>query len=205
MKKVGKNKGSLLLELLITISLIAIIFSFGANAIFLSMRGNQVAGQRDTASTLASETLEAVRSITEENWQNIYGLTKATQHYYPTVSLGKWITASGDETVSLNNISYTRYITVDNVSRDAVTRNIENTYTSANDDPSTQKITVTVSWPNGDPLVISEYFYRWKNEVCPQGSWLTGGSGSNVQTCTSSTYDTKDDGIDVSDGSIKLQ
>ena len=205
-KKINKkNGGALLLELLIVISLLAIILYFGANATFLSMRGNKTSGENGVATSLATETLEAVRSIIEEDYQNIYGLTKSTQHYYATQSAGKWITATGDETVVLNGITYTRYFTVGNVSRDDSTRNIQTTYSSTYDDPSTQKITVNVSWSGGVPIVMSEYFFRWKNKTCGQPSWTTPDPGNTVHGCTDASYDSKDTGVDVSTGSIKLQ
>ena len=181
------QKGSLLLELLIVISLLAIILSVGASAIFLSMRSNKVSGERDSSSALASEYLEAARSIAEENWQNIYGLTKSTQHYFPTQSAGRWIFTAGSQIISVNNIIYTRYVVINNVSRDNITRNIQSSYLSANNDPSTQKITVTVGWAGANPLVISEYFFRWKNKVCNQTDW-SGGVGSGVKNCPDTTY-----------------
>ena len=204
-KILGISKGALLFELLIAISLLAVILSVGANAVFLSLRSDKVSGERDVASSLASETLEATRAVTDENWQNIYSLTKSSQHYYATQSGGKWILTTGDETVTSGGITYTRYVVIDNVSRDGTTRNIESSYVSADDDPSTQKITVTVSWPTGSPLSISEYFFRWKNKICNQTDWSTGGSGTTVKTCPDNSYDTKDPAIDVSGGALKLQ
>ena len=205
-KKNNKSRGSLLFELLIVISLLAVILSVGANAVFLSLRSNKTSGERDVASGLASETLEAVRSTVEENWQNIYSLTKSTGHYYPLQSVNKWTLTSGDQVVTLNNIAYTRYITVDNVSRDYTTRNIQSSYSGADDDPSTQKVTVKISWAGGNSITLVEYFFRWKNKICAQTSWVTGGSGNTVKNCPDTTYDVKDDAlIDISTGSIKLK
>ena len=199
------SRGSLLLELLIVISLIAIILSFSANAMFLSMRSSKTSGDRDTASALATEALEATRSVIEEDYQNIYGLVKSSGHYYPIQSGGKWVLFAGDETIVLNNTSYTRYVTVNNVSRDGSTRNIQNTYSALDDDPSTQKVTVTVSWPNGSPVSISEYFFRWKNKVCDQPGWVTALPGNSVANCGDTTFDSKDSVIDVTGGTLKLQ
>ena len=205
LKKIKKqSEGSLLLELLISMSLLAIIIFVGANAVFLSIKSSDVSRERDVDNTLASETLEGMRSIAEENWQNIYSLTKSNGHYYPTQSGGKWIIAVGDETVNFNGKNYTRYITINNVSRDSFTHNIQNTYSSTYDDPSTQKVSVTVSSPNGSPLTIYEYFFRWKNKICNQNSWATGGSGATPKVCPDTTYDTKDNTIDLSTGAIKL-
>lgn len=206
-KKINKkNKGALLLELLVVISLLAIILSVGANAVFLSMRSNKTSGERDVASALASESMEAVRAIVEEDWNYIYSLTKNSQHYQTVISGGKWILATGDETINLNSIVYTRYITIDNVSRDATTRDVQNTYSGTDDDPGTQKVTVTVSWPDGSPVVMSEYFFRWKNKVCNQADW-SGGVGSGEKTCPDTTHGGIDPAgtIDTSGGQLKLQ
>lgn len=200
------SKGALLLELLIVISLLAIILSVGANATFLSMRSSKTSGENSVASSLAVESLEAVRSVAEEDFQNIYGLVKSTQHYYPAQlgGTGKWILSIGDEAKVLNGITYTRYVVINNVSRDSTTRNIESAYSSLNDDPSTQKVTAFVSWTGGKTVEISEYFFRWKNKICGQSGWVTGGSGDSAKICPDTTYDTKDPEIDISTGSIKL-
>lgn len=205
-----KQQGSLLLELLVVISLIAIILTIGTQAVYVSLQSNKVSGDRDVATNLASEALEATRSVSEENWINIYSLTKTSQHYKVVQSSGKWTLATGDEVVVLNTISYTRYVVIENTCRDDSTRNITGVGTCAgdsSDDPSTQKITVTVSWIGGDPVVISEYFFRWKNQVCSQSGWSGGGgSGNGVQPCSTTTnYDTKDNTLDISTGALKLQ
>ncbi|MEK6877161.1 MAG: hypothetical protein AABZ49_00865 [Thermoproteota archaeon] len=204
-KRKKQSSGALLLELLIIISLIAIILSVGVHAVLLSIKSNKVLGERDVANALASESLEITRAITEENWENIYSLIKSTQHYQTIQSGGKWAFIAGDETINMNNILYTRYSIIDNVSRDDTTRHIQSSYSSVDNDPSTQKITVTVSWLGGNPVVVSGYFFRWKNKVCAQTAWTTGGSGNTVKLCSDASYDTKDAAIDVTGGSLKLQ
>ncbi len=205
-----KIKGALLLELLIVVSILGIIIFTGANAVFLSMKSSEASRERDVGSTLANETLQAVRSVIEENWQNVYSLQKNDTHYFTSQSNNKWIispvSVSTDETVFFNNKNYTRYITVSNVSRNALDNSIEDTYTALLDDPSTQKVSVTVISPEGYNTNTSAYFFRWKNKICDQASWVTGGSGDNVTTCSgSSSYDTIDTGVDVTGGVIKLK
>jgi type II secretory pathway pseudopilin PulG len=201
-----------LLELLVVISILAIILSVGSQAMLVSMQSGKVSGERDVATALANEALEAVRAITEEKWQNLYNLTgKGATHYFAssTVSAGKWtLTATStatDELVVMNGITYTRYVIVDNVSRDASTRAIETTYVTANDDPSTQKVTVTVSWPNAEAITIFEYFFRWRNKVCSQTSWAgSSGSGTSTRTCGTTDYDTIDAAVSTSTGTLEL-
>lgn len=71
---------------------------------------------------------------------------------------------------------YTRYFYVDNVSRDS-TQAIESTYNSANNHPSTQKITVSTSWNASSGVsttTIVSYLTRWVNNAATQTDW--GGS-----------------------------
>lgn len=204
-KKYTKNqKGSLLFEMLIVISLVAIILTVGANSVFLSMRSGKVSGERDTANSLASVVIESVRAITEEDWQNIYSLNKGTTHYYPSDTGGKWILVEGDETININGLTYTRYLTIDNVSRNLTTGEIETEYVENNDDPGTQKVTVKVVWSDALPVEISEYFFRWRNKVCAQTEWTTAEPGNDVEDCNTISYDEKDNSIDTSDGKLKL-
>lgn len=184
--QISNIKGALLLELLIVISLLAVILSVGTQAVYVSLQSGKISGERDVAVGLAAEALEAVRGTAEEKWQDIYDLTKTSQHYKTVQSGNKWTLATGDETITINNALYTRYVIIENVSRDASTRMID---AGTNYDPSTQKVTVTVSWPYADPVVISEYFLRWKNKVCNQTNWSTSGS-SGVKNCPDTTYDT---------------
>ncbi|OHA79558.1 MAG: hypothetical protein A2747_03920 [Candidatus Yonathbacteria bacterium RIFCSPHIGHO2_01_FULL_44_41] len=207
------NRGSLLLELLIVIALLAVILSTGSEAVFVSLQSNKVSSERDVALGLANEGLEAVRGTTEEKWQNIYGLTKGSQYYATsTVPVGKWTLGTGSQTVVLNGVTYTLYVIIENVNRCSdSTRSIASSTTCTPlatdyiDDPSTQKATVTVSWPNADPVAISEYFFRWRNMVCSQSGWVGNGlSGDSVQSCGTTTYDTIDATVSTSTGTLKL-
>lgn len=202
-----KSRGMLLLELLVSISILAAILSVGSQAVWVSMQSGKISSESDLAIGLAGEALEATRGVVDEKWQNIYSLTKGSQHYYPALVSGRWTLVSGDEIIALNTARYTRYIVIDNVSRDLSTRMIEPIYDSANDDPSTQKVTVTVEWQGaGSPVVVSDYFFRWRNKICNQTNWA-GGVGSGVKSCPDTTYESifPVGTIDTSVGSLKLQ
>lgn len=214
-----RSRGALLLELLIAISILAIILSVSTQAVFVSMQSGKTSAESDVAIALANEALEASRGIAEEKWQNVYNLTKGSQ-YHPVSSSGnKWTLSASSEAVQLNTASYTRYITIQNVCRDTTlgSRNITGvtdsdgtlatcTTSTGVFDPSTQKVTATVSWQgNGSPITVSDYFLRWRNIVCNQTGWTTGGSGTTVKTCPDTNYDTKDAVVDTTGGSLKLQ
>jgi type II secretory pathway pseudopilin PulG len=199
------QKGAFLLEILIVIALLGVILGVGTQAVFVSLQSGKISGERDAAVGLASEALEAVRGITEENWQNIYLLTKGSTQYHPVQSGTKWATSTASETITLNNATYTRYFVVQNVCRDATagSRLITGitdttggattcTGSTGDFDPSTQKVTVTVSWTNADPVIMSEYFFRWKNKTCTQTAWTSAVPGNTVASCGSGTYDSID-------------
>lgn len=202
-----------MLELLIVISLLALIFTVGTQAMLVSLRSDKNSSERDSAYNLASETLEIVRNISEENWQNIYsptGIVKGTTHYYPLKDFSSgWVLFEGDDIVVINGISYTRNIVIDNVSRDSsLDRKIEASYNASNDDPNTQKVIITVSWSGGNPVIINGYLFRWKNKLCTQTSWATQTTPTdNAVDCIISlpdTYFSIDSGVDTSNNSLQL-
>ncbi len=198
------QKGSLLLELLIVIAILTVILGVGAQAVYVSMVSGKVSGERDIAVGLASEALEAIRGITEEKWQNLYTLDKFLTAYDTVQSGNKWATTTTITPIPLNNSSYSRSFVVQNVCRDTTTARSITGITDTNGtlttctastgtlDPSTQKVTVTVSWSQADPVEMSQYFLRWKNKVCAPTDWSGGAvSGSTVaRACSYNAYDT---------------
>ncbi|KKU81352.1 MAG: hypothetical protein UY07_C0020G0006 [Parcubacteria group bacterium GW2011_GWA1_47_8] len=214
------KRGALLLELLIAIAILAVILSVGSQAVYVSLQSGKTSGESDTAMGLASEALEQTRAVADEKWQNIYDLTKGSQYHF-VQSGNKWATSTGSELITLNTGSFTRYVVVQNICRDTTvgvrdvtgitdTDGTATTCTTSTGafDPSTQKVTVTVSWSgNGSPVTISDYFIRWRNKVCNQTGWSTGGSGTTVKTCPDTNYDTISPAgtIDTTGGTLKLQ
>lgn len=182
-----RTRGVLLIEALIALSLLSGLLLFGSQSILAGLYGAKSAGEKDHGTSVLRETIEAVRASTAEEWQILYNLQRSPIHYYPSQSAGKWIPALGDETVVVNGLTYTRYFTVEHVSRNNITRTIETVYNPLYDDPGTQKITVTVVWGNGNRLTQSEYLTRWRNKVCVQTAWNTPAS-AGVKTCPDASY-----------------
>lgn len=210
LKIIKDNRGQLLLEILIAVGVAAVVLSVVSQLVLVSLNSNKATVESTIAENLAQEEFKAVGAIAFSKWQNLYNLTKATSsHYFATSTAGDWATSTGDEAINLNSLNFTRYFTVANVCRDDVSKSIITAAgvppcTAGNsDDPSTQKITVTVSWPGGT-ITRSDHLTRWRNQTCVQTSWITSGSGTT--TCPATYYDTKDAEIDTSvPGSIRLQ
>lgn len=212
----SRSRGALLLELLIVTSILAVILSIGAQAVYVSMQSGKTSSESDTAMGLASEALEQARAVADEKWQNIYDLTKGSQYHF-VQSGNKWATSTGSEAITLNTGNFTRYVTIQNVCRDTTptsrlitgitdTDGTATTCTASTGafDPSTQKVTATVSWNgSGSPVTVSDYFLRWRNKVCPQASWA-GGVSSGVKNCPDTSYVSKDSQI-VASTTLQIQ
>ena len=119
---------------------------------------------------------------------------------------------SGTESVTVGGVAYNRSFSVQNVCRDAASRDITGITDSGgaatacvasggNNDPSTQRVTVLVSWGE-DSVSWSEYAARWQNLICLQMDW-SGGTGSGTTTCPTTTHGGATS-IDTSGGTLKL-
>lgn len=209
-----KNKyykpGSLLLEILIVIGVVAIIIPLVAQIVVTSLNSNKWTTENKVATGLADETMKAIENVSFEQWQNIYSKLKGpTNHYHTLKEGGAWSTAIGDESLTVNDLDYTRYFIISDVCRDNITKDIITTSDvppcaiGNSDDPSTQKITVTLTWTDGT-LSKDYYLTRWRNKICHQTSWS--GAGSGPVSCPSTLYESATS-IDTSGtpGSLKLQ
>ncbi len=172
-----KNSGQSLVEIIIAISIAAIIITSAAGGILMVIRSNEIAGKTQVASSLATALSDNLISVTESNWHNIYDLNKGSANkYYVATSTGQFVIQSGTEQTSVNNFPFLRYFYIENVQRDS-----GGAIGVGTDDPSTQKVTIIVSYNiSGSERTISESFYltRWKNEVFNQTDW-SGGSGQS--------------------------
>lgn len=121
---------------IITVSILATM-AVAKKSIYVSRQ----ALHATVASFLLEEGAETVRIFRDNAWSNISGLSVGT-NYYPTFSGGTWVLSSTENTVGI----FTRTVTVENVNRDNVTKDISAAGTS---DPGSKLIKVTVSWSEG--------------------------------------------------------
>jgi type II secretory pathway pseudopilin PulG len=201
-----KNKGQLLLEILVVIGVMSMIIGLGSQMIIVSMRSSKAANERNVAIGLIEEIFESSRIIAAEKWQNISSANKGSDnHYHPQIhpASGGWGIASGDEQIAINGLVYTRYFFIDNVSRDPSTRNVEETYNILNDDPSTQKITAYVGWADGaETISFDEYLTRWMNKIACQTAW----NGGGTLACPTASIGADDGNVDYdTNGSLKIK
>ncbi len=194
------QKGQLLLEVLITISVSAIVIGMAAGLIMVSLRAVKSAEQRIIATKLLQEEFEIAEIVAKEKWRNFYDFNKGSgNHYHPsrsgsdvcTQSGNKWCLVAGDENVIIEGATFSRYIYFENVCRDDSSRVITGVFpcgVGSSDDPSTQKIIAGVTFGQGETITRSQYLTRWSNEVCNQTQWTSSGQITPT-TCPTAGYD----------------
>ncbi len=181
------KKGQLLVEVLVGIGIMAILVSAILPLILTSTNATIRENKNSIAVSLAKEQIEAVKAVKEENWNNLYSVSKGTD-YYPKIDAGKWQLASGIETIPLNGLTFQRSIKVDNVSRTDLNGagNIESIYNQSRDDPSTQKVTSTVTSEQMVAISIIEYMSHWKSSLWTQTDW-SGGQYTSINNIDPTT------------------
>jgi prepilin-type N-terminal cleavage/methylation domain-containing protein len=207
LKELFRNKkGQSLIEILVAITIAAILIGGAVGAIAFTLRSSVQNKNLQTANSLNQELLDRVVNFAEANWHNIYSppIVKGSP-YHLLVSGAGFSLNSGSESVTLEGITFSRSFVVENVSRDS-SGNIEMVYNSINDDPSTQKITVTTNWPQGTQTAattLNKYLTRSKSLVFHQTDW-SGGAGQPGLWVNQTKYDTGS-GVTVTNpvGSVK--
>ncbi len=178
-KKLKTISGQSLIETLVGIG-IATIFITGAIGIMVvSLR---IGGQNQNsqpAIELANGLLDQISVVAQTNWHTIADASPKGEasafHLTPADSF--FSLASGSEEITSGNQIYTRHFAVEDVYRDEN----EAIATSGTLDPSTLKITATVTWQQtGETATVStiKYIVRNKSRVFQQTSW-TAGPGNN--------------------------
>lgn len=214
------QKGQSLVEILIAIGIGAILIG-GATAVVIPiLRSNLETRNVQIATSLTQEYLDNLQNLTEANWFNIYNPPApkgpASQFYLAPTSTTFMILSGATSTV-IEGRTFTRYFSIENVNRDLcgagdITANATTTCTSGpgtvgvTDDPSTQKITATVTWPEGRSLSKSQYLTRIRNEVFVQTDWFEGPGQEGPITSENNRFATSTNIDYISTaGSIKIQ
>ena len=176
------NKGQSLVEVMLSIFLSVIFIAASTVVMGVALKNMTANKARNQAVSLYNQAAEIIASVGKNNWHGLYDLTKDSD-YQLTRSGNNWSITSGQETDTVNNISYKRYFRVSNVNRDTS----GNIVTSGgSDDPNTQKITIYVNYGYNYLNSISGFFYltrSFNNKVFYQTDWSGGtDSGSPVPT-----------------------
>ncbi len=178
-----KQAGQTIVEVMVAIAIAAVILPALATAIVASREGRAQEAERTQATALARQANEAVRSVREKGWSNISALT-AGSPYHPTTAANAWSLTSGAETIG----NFTRQVVASDVQRNTSTGAIVTSGGLV--DPSTRKVTVTVSWSNpvSGSVVLENYYQRFMgNAAWTQTTQAEFNGGTPLYTSVTAT------------------
>lgn len=144
-----KNNGFSIIEVIIACAIISITVSSLMSATGKSIQVSNQALKQAQATLLIEEGVEAVKSIRDNNWTDISGLTLDTNYYlFFNATTNSWSLSTSSTapngsipTYPIDSV-FTREVSVSAVSRDSS----QNIASSGTLDTGTKKVTVTVSW-----------------------------------------------------------
>lgn len=199
------EKGQSLVELLIGVAIVTIIIGSIVGAVIITLRSNLQATTTRTAAALGEEMMNGVRSVAEGKWTDLYSVTpKGPSTTYRVTSSGTTLViVSGSEDVVVNNTTYTRFFSVENVNRDGA----GNISASGTEDLSTQKISITLQWQiqgQQTELKTVEYLTRFRNEVTRFTDWSGSSTVSGPITVPDNNYFSVSNLHVTSTGELKL-
>ncbi len=219
-KKLKPDLGQSLAEIIIGITVGAILIGAGVAAIAPILRSNLETRNVQIASPLVQEYLEITQNLAESDWFNIYNppASKGESSQFYLVSTSTiYQLVSGTTSTITEGKTFTRYFSIENVNRDLcgsgdiTTESITSCSSGPGsfgviDDPSTQKITVTVTWDGGGLISRSQYLVRGRNKSFIQTDWSGGFNQEGPISEENDRFSTST-GIDysTSTGSIKIQ
>ncbi|MFH1744769.1 MAG: type II secretion system protein [bacterium] len=164
-KKTIKTSGFSLTEVVVVIAIVGLAFVGLLETVLYDLKVSFKNQKTIQASFFAEETLESARSFRDNTDWDVDGMgaltTGAGNFYYPVIVPGAtssaWMLASGTDTVGI----FTRWLIIDDVSRDQVMDDIESVYVLANDDPDTKKVTARVVSSSSE-IILSTYLTNWR-------------------------------------------
>lgn len=204
---IKNHKGQALIEILIGLFVAGILIGTATIAIVMVLRSNLESRNFQTASSLSQELMDGLKTVAEADWHSIYNLGKGVgTQYYVAASGTALAILPGTTTTVVANITYTKFFSIENVSR---LNGTISTDPSAVDDPSTQKIINHIQWPSVGrtaEVAFGVYLTRWHNSISRQSDWSEGTGQEGPITEFNKKFSTST-GIDYtsSTGSIIIQ
>ncbi len=215
----GWRAGQSLIEIIIGLGIGSALIGAAVVAIVFMLRSGAVNQKFQIASGLNREILDKVRTVESANWNDLYQIYNlapkgADSQYWVDFNVGgnnKFSFLSGTTSMVIEGVTYTEFFSVENVCRDSndIT-GVPPCGGGSSEDPSTQKVTVYVTWPTGSTnaeLKVADYVTRWENAVFQQTDWSGGATHNNNDAVSEPDNKfTDSDNIDFNSnpGSIKL-
>jgi len=163
MKKHSTQQGLGLVEIIVAVAVILVAFTSVLLLFQLQVRVEEARREDTRAYAFLSEAMEGVRSVRDDAWANLSGLTVNT-NYYPQVSGSAWV-------LSTNNPGptdgYTRWVVFRSVRRDIAT-NDGIVSSGGYLDPDTLQVTAYVEWQSRGKTKqksVVTYMTNWQNKI----------------------------------------
>lgn len=204
-KVIKERRGQALMELLVGVGVGAIILGSSVGIARVSTRSNTDVRKMKAATFLAKELEVSLDVLADANWDSIYQLNKGvSNHYHLEISSSPFTVSTGDEIVTQDGTSYTRYFYVENVNRsdsnDAIVAS------GGAIDPSTQKVTVIATWEGAEgEIKLIDYLARYRNFSFNQSDWIGGYGVDGPLTFASNVFSTSTTVSVGTAGTLKLQ
>lgn len=142
MQQFPRTHGVSLVEILIGVSLFALVLVFSVHTLQTFFTAATYAREQSVARTLAQSGVESVRWIRDEDWNSIAALTVGSDYYLEytgsDIALGT--------TPEIIGGTYTRTVVVEAAYRDGDDDLVTSTTSGAVSDSDSRWATVTVSW-----------------------------------------------------------
>lgn len=186
--------GQSLVELLLVMGLAALLMPAIFVGYFSSRDGRAQQKQRLLASSLLKETMEETRNVRERGWSYL----APTGTYHPVISGSTISLVAGSTSVN----GFSQQVVVDDVYRDSNDKIVISPTPGALD-PSTKKITTTISWTNPISSSINDvtYLTRFRDNL-PYSETTTSQFNSGINSGTAAV-DTVPPAV-TGDGQVQL-
>lgn len=154
----NNKKGQSLIELLVVMALAAVLMPPIITGFMSSRDGRAQQKQRSLATALLKQTQEEIRNIRESGWNNF----AKNGSFYPQLSGSSWTLVPGSTTVN----GFTKQVLISDVYR-SISGAIVISPTPGTLDPSTKKVTTTISWslPRTSSISQVTYLTRFRDNL----------------------------------------
>jgi Tfp pilus assembly protein PilV len=159
MKIKNKNKGSLMVEIVIATTIITIFVLVALNVTQKALAVSRQAVHSSQAAFLLEEGGESVKIFRDNNsWTNFSTLFNTSSTYCLSDTISSWTSALSTTSSCAKIGIFTRIVNVANVNRDGISGDIVSSGGTL--DSGTKLITITVSWKeSGNTITKTLQFY----------------------------------------------
>jgi len=208
---IKNQKGQMLVEILVAVVIAGIVIGGVAGIIGVSLVTSKKTKQVTVANGLAQQDMEAIKTLAQSSWINLYcppsgtcpGDKGVTSTYSVILSDNSWEFQSGVATTTVDGLDFGHYFYIENVERDEGGDIVDS---GGDEDPSTQKVTVYITWSGGgSEFSVSEYIMRFGSAYFVDRGWLEGNLNDGPYTRSMGTYSTSSGDINIEKGVLEVE